>query len=82
MMGKQIILACLLLSMDYATISRLKRNYILREQILEVVISKWQVIICTPEDCNLLPEETQCTGQLHRFGSEDRLGIDSNSHTF
>lgn len=53
MMGKQSILACLLLSIDYLTISRLKRNYILREEILEVVILKCQVIIRTSEDCNL-----------------------------
>lgn len=52
--GKQSILACLLLSIDYVTISSLKRTYILTEHVLEVVISKWQsahlwTVICFPE---------------------------------
>lgn len=38
--GKQSIMACLLLSIDYVKISRLKRNCILTEQIIEAVISK------------------------------------------
>lgn len=82
MMGKQSILACLLLSIDYVTISIFKRKYILREQILEGVISKWQVIICTSEDCNLLSWPKLVHRSVAQVCSDERLGIDSNSHIF
>lgn len=38
MVGKQSILACLLLGVEYQAVTKFERNCILREQILETVI--------------------------------------------
>lgn len=62
--GKWSFLVCLLLRIDFVTISRPKRNYILTEQILEVVISKWQFAHLRTVICFL--EGSQYTGLARR----------------
>lgn len=52
------------------------------EKTLEVVISKWQVIICTFEHYNLLSGGKSVHRSVARVCSEERLGIYSNSRIF